>query len=227
MLAGLASAPPPIPGALDDDPLTSPSFSLRADTAADSRSYSGSRKHARPSDPGAPGHADHGAAHTNGNGNGGGSYAPADHASAGYAYGAAPPAAPVEQWYGAPTAPAQTRPPAYGNPYQHSRPGTTGSPAGGGHAAPDHGGYPADPLRIYSPPAHGAPRYAGPASPAYQPLPATGPAPYADGYSQHPYPDQAARPDGYSAGGYSHGYEAGYARDPYAGGGYGPYPSQG
>jgi len=42
--------------------------------------------------------------------------------------------------------------------------------------------------------------------------------PSADGYSRHPYPDQAAYPDGYSSGGYSSGYEAGYARDPYAGG---------
>jgi len=72
-----------------------------------------------------------------------------------------------------------------------------------------------------------ASRYAEPAGPAHRPLPATGPAPNADGYSQHPYPDQAAYPDGYSSGGYSSGYEAGYARDPYADGGYGAYRSQG
>jgi hypothetical protein len=221
MLAGLASTPPPIPGALEDDPLTSPSFSLKADTAPDSRSYSSSRKHARTGGPGEPGPA----AHANGNGRGRGSYPSADYDGAGYAYQAAPPAAPAEQWYSAPPSSAAARPPAYGNPYQHSGPGT------GGLGAPDHG-YLADPLHVYSPSAAEAPRYAEPAGPAYRPLPATGPVPNADGYSQHPYPDQAAYPDGYSSdgyssGGYSHGYEAGYARDPYAGGGYGAYPSQG
>ena len=208
MLSGRASAPPPIPGALDDDPLTSPSFSLKADTAGDSRSYGSSRKHAKTGGQGAvPGH-------------GNGSDPTTGHASAGDAYQAAPPPAPAEHWYSAPPAPA------YGNPYQHSGPGTTSPPAGG-LAAPDHGGHLADPLRVYSPSAAEAPRYAEPAGPAYRPLPATGPAPNADGYSQHPYPDQAAYPDRYSSGGYSNGYEAGYAHDPYAGGGYGAYPSQG
>jgi hypothetical protein len=28
-------------------------------------------------------------------------------------------------------------------------------------------------------------------------------------------------------GGYTNGYDAGYGDDPYAGGGYGPYPSRG
>ena len=229
LLAGLASAPPPIPGALEDDPLTSPSFSLKADTAADSRSYSGSRKHARTSGPGAaPGHgAGNGAAQANGRGHGG--YPAADHTSAGYANQAAPPAAPAaDQWYSAPPAPAEAHTPAYGNPYQHSGPGTTSSPAGG-QAAPGPGGYLADPLHVYSPPAYEAPPYAEPAGPAYQalpdhgmtapPLPAAGPVPYADGYAQGPYPDHAAYPDGYSPGGYRGGREAGYARDPYAGGG--------
>jgi hypothetical protein len=216
MLAGLASTPPPIPGALEDDPLTSPSFSLRADTAADSRSYGGSRKHAKTSAPGAPGHAaGHGAGHGNGSGSGG--YPPTDYAGAGYAYPAPPPAAPAEQWYSAPPTPAQARTPAYGNPYQHARPGPASSPLGG-QGAPDQGGYLADPLRVYSPPAYEPPRYAEPAGPAHPPASV----PYADGYSQHPYPDQAGYPDGYS-----NGYQAGYARDPYAGGGYGPYPSQG
>jgi len=207
-LAGLASAPPRIPGALDDDPLTSPSFSLKADTAADSRSYSGSRKHAKPSGQGA------GPAHADGNGNG--SYPTDGYAGAGYSYQAAPPAAPAEQWYSAPPAPAGAQTPAYGNPYQHSGPGVTGSPAGG-QAAPGHGGYLADPLRVYSPPAYEAPRYADPASPA----------PYADGHAQHPCPEQAAYPDRYANGGYRGGHEAGYAGDPYAAGGHGPYPSQG
>ena len=126
-----------------------------------------------------------------------------------------------------PPAPAEGRTPAYGNPYQHAGPST-------GHA-----GYVTDPLRVYSPPAYEAPRYAEPANPAYRalpdpgmtapplpPLPA-GPVPHADGYAQRPYPGRAARPDGYSAGGYSNGYDAGYAGDPYAGGGYGPYPPRG
>jgi hypothetical protein len=42
--------------------------------------------------------------------------------------------------------------------------------------------------------------------------------PYADGYARRRNPDRAAHPGG---------YEAGYAGDPHAGGGYTPYPSQG
>jgi hypothetical protein len=210
MLAGFASTPPPVPGALDDDPLTSPSFSLKADTAADSRSYGGSRKHAKPSGRGAaPGN---GAAHPNGNGNG--SYPAADYVGAGHAYQAAPPAAPMEQWHSAPPAPAKGRHSlAYGNPYQHAGPSAS------------DGGYVPDPLGGYSP------RYAEAALPdpgmAAPPLPAAGPAPYANGHAQHAYPGQSAYPDGHSAGGYTNGYDAGYGRDPYAGGGYKPYPSRG
>jgi hypothetical protein len=237
MLAGLAGASPPIPGALDDDPLTSPSFSLKADTAADSRSYSSSRKHAKTDgQDAAPGHAaGNGAAHANGNGNG--SYPTADYANAGYAYQAASAAAPVEQWHSAPPAPAGAHAPAYGNPYQHSGPGATGSPAGA-QAAPGHAGYLADPLRVYSPPAYEAPQYPEPARPAYHalpdrgmtapPPPAGGPVPYADGYAKHAYPDPAAYHDGHATGGYGGGYEAGHAAgDPHAAGGYGPYPPQG
>jgi hypothetical protein len=219
MLAGLASTPPPVPGALDDDPLTSPSFSLKADTAADSRSYGSSRKHAKPSGQGAPGN---GAAHANGNGNSTGSYPAADYAGAGYAYHAAPPAAPAEQWHSAPPAPAKGRhTAAYGNPYQHAGPSAS------------HGGYDADPLGGYSPSAYEGPRYGEPASPAYQALPdpgvaaPRGPVPYANGHARHSYPGQAAYPDGNAAGGYTNGYDAGYGGDPYAGGGYGPYPSRG
>jgi hypothetical protein len=189
-LAGLAATPPPVPGALDDDPLTSPSFSLKADTAADSRSYGSSRKHARPSGQGAA--SGNGAAPANENGNGTGSYPAGDYAGAGYAYQAAPPAAPVEQWHSAPPAPAKGRHTSdYGNPYQHA-----------GQSA-SHGGYDADPLGGYAP-GYEAPRYAEPAGPG-----------------------QAAYPDGHSAGGYTNGYDAGYGGDPYAGGGYGPYPSRG
>src|SRR5262249_52131759 len=108
MLAGLVSAPPPIPGALEDDPLTSPSFSLKADTATDSRSYGNGRKHAKTTGQGAT------PAHRNENGNGG--YPPPDYASPDHAYQATPPApkpsappAPAEQWYSAP--PRAPRPP--------------------------------------------------------------------------------------------------------------------
>src|SRR5215471_14016995 len=65
MLTGLASAPPPIPGALKDDPLTSPSFSLKGVSDSDTRSYSNARKHAKTGPPDLPAN---GAAHGNGNG---------------------------------------------------------------------------------------------------------------------------------------------------------------
>ena len=210
MLAGLASTPPRVPGALDDDPLTSPSFSLKADTAADSRSYGSSRKHAKPSGQrAAPGNRA-----TRANGNGNGSYPTADYAGAGRAYRAAPPAAPAEQWHSAPPAPARGRhTPAYGDPYQHAGPSAS------------HGGYDADPLGGYSAADYGAPQYAEPAYPALPdpgmtaPLLPAGPVPYANGHAQHAYPGQSAYPDGHPAGGYTNGYDAGYGVDPYAGGG--------
>ena len=212
MIAGLASTPPPVPGALEDDPLTSPSFSLKANTAADSRSYGSSRKHAKPSG--------HGAVPGNGNGNGTGSYPAADYVDAGHAYQAAPPAAPMEPWHSAPPAPSMGRHAVgYGDPYQHAGPSAS------------HGGYAADPLGGgYSPPAYEAPRYAESARPAYQALPdprMAAPPPYANGHAQHAYPGQSPYPGGHSAGGYTNGYDAGYGGEPYAGGGYEPYPSRG
>ena len=249
MLTGLASAPPPIPGALDDDPLTSPSFSLNAVPANDSRSYSNARKHAKTS-PAADHSAASGAAHANGNSNGyggnghsTGGYPVADYADPGYAYQAAPPAAPAAgaaDWYSAPPVPAgppaEAQTPAYGNPYAHTDSGSNGgSPAGlaDSQATAGYNNYLADPLRVYSPPGYEAPApHAEPASPAAYmaaPLPAAGPAPYADGYPAQPYADQAdaGYQDGYSTGGYAPGYEAGYPGDPYASGRYGPYPPQG
>jgi hypothetical protein len=229
MLAGLASAPPPIPGALEDDPLTSPSFSLKAVPASDSRSYSNARKHAKTA-PAADLPAN-GAAHGNGhgaNGHSSGGYPASDYADPGYAYQPAPPAAPAAaDWYSAPPAPAGTpaeaRTPAYGDPYAH-----TGS--GNGATAGYTSNYLADPLRVYSPPGYEAPApYAEPASPAgylAAPLPPAGPEPYAGGYQAQPYPDQSGYQDGYSAGGYAPGYETGYSGDPYASGGYVPYPPQ-
>src|SRR5215469_10867377 len=207
MLTGLASTPSRVPGALDDDPLTSPSFSLKADTAADSRSYGSSRKHAKPRGRGAaPGN---GAAHPNGNGNG--TYPTADYADAVRAYQAAPPAVPAEQWHSAPPAPARGRhTPGYGNPYQHAGPRAS------------HGGYDADPLGGYPGSDYEVPRYAEPAYPA---LP--DPRPYANGHARHAYPGQSAYPDEHPASGYTNGYDAGYGGEPYPGGGYGPYPSRG
>jgi len=238
MLTGLASAPPPIPGALENDPLTSPSFSLKAVPANDSRSYSNARKHAKTA-PAADQAAANGAAHANGNGHGAnghssGGYPAADYADPSYAYQSAPPAAPAAaaaDWYSAPPAPAaraaEAQTPAYGNPYAHNG-------SGNGDATTAHTGsynnYLADPLRVYSPPGYEAPApYAEPASPgAYlaAPLPPAGSAPYTDGYPAQPYADQSGYRDEYSAGGYAPGYEAGYSGDPYASGGYAPYPPQ-
>ena len=240
MLNGLASAPPPIPGALEDDPLTSPSFSLKAVPASDSRSYSNARKHAKTA-PAADRSATNGAAHANGtgNGHGSGSYPAADYADPGYAYQAAPPAAAAPaaaDWYSAPPVPAgppaEAQTPAYGNPYAYTGSGNGGAAAAhaDSQATAGYNNYLADPLRVYSPPGYEAQApYADPASPAYlaAPLPPAGSAPYADGYPAQPYQDQAGHPDGYSAGGYAPGYEAGYSGDPYAPGGYTPYPPQG
>jgi hypothetical protein len=220
-LSGPAGAPSPIPGALEDDPLTSPSFSLKAVPATDSRSYSNARKHAKTAGPStAPGAA----AHANGNGhgsngNGNGSHRPNDYSDPGYAYQAAPPAAvpppaPSAEWYNAPA--ARTQPPAYGNPYQHAG-------GGNGNGAASYPGYLVDPLRVYSPSGHEAQApYAEPTGQdPYQGMPSNGSAPYADSYPGHPYPEQA----GYRSDGPS--YDQGYHADPYAAGGYGPYPRQG
>ena len=238
MLTGLASAPPPIPGALEDDPLTSPSFSLKAVPASDSRSYSNARKHAKTTP--AADHSATGAANGNGNGHAAnghsGGYPVADYADPGYAYQPAPPAAPAAaaaDWYSAPPAPAaEAQTPAYGNPYAHAGSGDGGATAAhtGGNAAAGYSNYLADPLRVYSPPGYEAPApYAEPASPAayLAAPPPAGSAPYADGYPAQPYADQSGYQDGYSTGGYAPGYEAGYSGDPYASGGYAPYPPQG
>ncbi len=237
MLTELASAPPPIPGALEDDPLTSPSFSLKAVPANDSRSYSNARKHAKTA-PAADRAAANGAAHANGNGHGAnghssGGYPAGDYADPGYAYQPAPPAAAAAaDWYSAPPAPAapaaEAQTPAYGNPYAHN--GSGNGDATTAHTA-SYNNYLADPLRVYSPPGYEAPApYAEPASPAAYlaaPLPPAGSAPYTDGYPAQPYADQSGYQDGYTAGGYAPGYEADYSGDPYASGGYAPYPPQG
>lgn len=238
MLAGLASAPPPIQGALENDPLTSPSFSLKAVPATDSRSYGNARRHARTDAPvAATGHA---------NAHGSGSYPAAEYADPGYAYQAAPPVvvpppAPAADWYSAPPAPAAppvgAPAPAYANPYQYTG-GASGSggPSGGypdSQATADYPGYPADPLRVYSPAGYAAPAPYPQATgqDAQQMVPAPPPAaavPYADGYAGHPYADQSGYPDGYRSDAPVPGYEhRGYPADPYAAGGYTPYPPQG
>jgi len=236
MLAGLASAPPPIPGALEDDPLTSPSFSLKAVPSSDSRSYSNARKHAK-TEPA----ADHSTANGSSNGHGGnghssGGYPAADYADPAYAYQAAPPAAPAAaDWYSAPPPvpagpPAEAQTPAYGNPYAHNGSGHGAAAHADSQATASYNNYLADPLRVYSPPGYEAPaHYAEPASSAaYMAAPPpAGSAPYADGYPAQPYPDQAGYQEGYGTGGDAPGYEAGYSGDPYASGGYAPYPPQG
>jgi hypothetical protein len=239
MLTGLASTPPPIPGALDDDPLTSPSFSLKAVPASDSRSYGNARKHAKTTP--AADHADGNGHASNGHASNGhsGGYPVADYADPGYAYQATPPAAAAD-WYSAPPVPAgppaEAQTPAYGNPYDYPGSGVNGgSPAGlaDSQSTAGYNNYLADPLRVYSPPGYEAPApYAEPASPAAYlaaPPPAAGSAPYADGYPAQPYADQAGAgyQDGYSTGGHAPRYEAGYQGDPYPSGGYGPYPPQG
>jgi hypothetical protein len=237
VLAGFTSAPPPIPGALDDDPLTSPSFSLKAGADTDTRSYSNARRHAKTTGPApVPGAGP-------ANGNGSGSYPAADYTDPGYAYQAAPPAAvpppaPAADWHSAPAAPAaEARAPAYGNPYQHpGRANGSGGLSGEISVSGAAGGYPnylADPLRVYSPPGYEAKgTYAeATGTDAYQAVPAprlAGTAPYADGYAGHPYADRGGHPDGYRSGAPVPGYEQqGYRADPYAAGGYSPYPSQG
>jgi hypothetical protein len=240
VLTGLASAPPPIPGALEDDPLTSPSFSLKAVPDSDTRSYSNARKHAKTAPADLP---VNGAAHANGNGHGpnghsSGGYPAGDYADPGYAYQSAPPAAPAAaaaDWYSAPPAPAGpaagAQTPAYGDPYAHTGSGNGATAAHtGNHATASYNNYLADPLRVYSPPGHEAPApYAEPASSAsyLAAPPPAGSAPYADGYPAQPYADQSGYQDGYSTGGYAPGYEAGYSGDPYAAGEYVPYPPQG
>jgi len=244
MLTGLASAPPPIPGALQDDPLTSPSFSLKAVPASDSRSYSNARKHAKTA-PVADHPAATGVAPANGNGHGAnghssGGYPAADYADPGYAYQSAPPAAPAAaaaDWYSAPPGPAdppaEAQTPAYGNPYAYTGSGNGGAAAAhtDSQATASYSNYLADPLRVYSPPGYEAPApYAEPASPAgylAAPPPPAGSAPYAGGYPVQPYANQAGYQDGYSTGGHAPGYEAGYSGDPYASGGYAPYRPQG
>jgi hypothetical protein len=238
MLTGLVSAPPPIPGALKDDPLTSPSFSLKGVPDSDTRSYSNARKHAKAGPPDLPAN---GAAYGNGNGhraNGhsSGGYPAADYADPRYAYQSAPPAAPAAaDWYSAPPAPAGpatgAQAPAYGDPYAHNGSGNGATTAhNGNHATASYNNYLTDPLRVYSPPGYEAPApNAEPASPAsyLAAPPSAGSAPYDDGYPAQPYADQSGYQDGYSTGGYPPGYEAGYSGDPYASGGYAPYPPQG
>jgi hypothetical protein len=247
MHGGPSSSPPPrVPGALDDDPLTSPSFSMVADPATDSRSYGHSRKSSRSADNGSsqrasdplsagPGPATsphgNGAAHPGGHDSGG--HATADYPSPGYAYPAeqVPAPAPPARWYGSPPPAEPAATPAYGDPYSYpaASASSVGSPASlDGNAS--YGGYLADPLRVYSPPPYESPAasYPDPASVPYQAPPA-----YPEAYPEHPYPpgpsqpEPAPYPDGYTGPGYAPGYENGYGTDPYAGGGYGAYPPQG
>jgi hypothetical protein len=248
MLTGLAGTPPPpVPGALEDDPLTSPSFSLLADPATDSRSYGHAKKTSRA--PASVGNGSSGPAasdplSSNGTSHAGGhdsGYPAADHASPAYTYPAEPapvPAAPAvpAEWYSSP--PVDSAPtPAYGNPYSYPEAATTGSPAS--HTGdPGYGGYLADPLHVYSPPSYESPvsAYPGPSgtsSPALpdpgMAAPAMGPAggpAYPPAYPEQPYGQEQGQPDPpHYTGlhGYPPSYDSGYGGDQYAADGFGPY----
>jgi hypothetical protein len=248
MLTGLpGTRPPAVPGALEDDPLTSPSFSLPAGPATDSRSYGHARKASRAgasagngSGPLADPFSTNGASHAGGHDSGG--YPPADYANPAYTYPAEPapvqaaPAVPAE-WYSSP--PVDSAPtPAYGNPYNYLEATPTGSPAGD----PAYAGYLADPLRVYSPPPYESPvsAYPDPSGTAYPAVPdpgmaapamgpASGPA-YPEAYPEQPYgqaPGQPEPPQYGSLNGYAPSYDSGYGGDPYAADGYGPYQPQG
>jgi hypothetical protein len=255
MLTGLVGTPPPpVPGALEDDPLTSPSFSLKADPATDSRSYSHARKASRAasngngsagppaSDPLTSSGASHAGRHHSG------SYPTADYASPTYTYPAEPaavPAAPAvpAEWYSSPPAePAPTA--AYGNPYSYPEASTAGAPASPA-ADPGYGGYLADPLHAYSPPPYESPvaAYPDPSGASYPSLPTLGMAApavaagggpgYPEAYPEHPYgqdqgqPNPPQYPDASGGHGYAPSYDGGYGGDPYAAGEYGAYPPQG
>ena len=244
-LPGTGAPPPPVPGALEDDPLTSPSFAMRADPATDSRSYGHARKSSRAADPGGTSNnspppasdplTSNGASQTGSHHNSG-SYLAADYSSSAHAYPTEPAAA-AAQWYGAP--PAEPAPaPGYGNPYSYPEAGQADSPTSVA-GDPGYAGYLADPLRVYSSPPYESPvsAYPDPSGTAYPALPAQGMAPatgqagpaYPEAYPQHPYThgEPPPYPDGSGAAGYAPGYENGYGGDPYAGGGYSGYPPQG
>src|SRR5215472_2193154 len=241
------AAPPPVPGALEDDPLTSPSFSMKADPATDSRAYGHARKSSRaPSRTGTDNNAtplasdpltSNGASHTGSHDSR--SYLAADYSNPTHAYPSEPAAAAPAQWYGAP--PAEPAPaPGYGNPYSYPPAGAAGSPASAS-GDPRYDGYLADQLHVYSPPPYESPvsAYPDPSGASYPALPApgmaapatggqAGPA-YPEAYPQHLYTQgqPPPYPDGSGGAGYAPGYENGYGGDPYAGGGYGGYPPQG
>jgi hypothetical protein len=257
MLTGPAGTPPPpVPGALQDDPLTSPSFSLKADPATDSRSYSHARKASRaiastgsgatgplPIDPPTSNGAGHTGRHSSG------SYPVADYASPTYTYPAEPAPVPAAtavpaEWYSSP--PAEPAPAAaYGNPYSYPEASTGGSPASPA-AGPGYGGYLADPLHGYSPPPYETPvpaAYPDPSGASYAAPPTLGMAApavglpgdpaYPGAYPEHPYGQEQGPlnpppyPDAPGGTGYAPSYDGGYGSDPYAAGGYGTYPSQG
>jgi len=215
MLTGLAvgAPPPPIPGALEDDPLTSPSFSLKDVPATDSRSYSQAKKAARGSGAGAQANGSgHPSADPLGNGDGArhrgnGASHPADgHNSDGYpvtSYSPAPahsyPAEPAPaaaaasaDFYGAPPADPPAAP-SYGNPYSYPGASPAGPPMPGAGDSGYGGGYLADPLRVYAPPPYEsapASAYPDPAGAPYQALPGMGmAAPGTETTAQVPYQD--------------------------------------
>jgi hypothetical protein len=199
MLTSLAStsAPRP-PEALDDDPLTSPSFAV---PAIDSRSYGSARRNGHTGDTGghpavgdmqATGSYGYGYGSVPGNGAASGAYPSPGIADPGYAYQAAP--LPAEDWPGA----ANQHTPAHGTSV-HNTP-AHGTPV---HNTPAHG------TPAHGTPVHGNPygSYvdATPAAPAAAAYPVTPQPGYADiPYPGAGYPGQGSpgEPGGYPEPGY-------------------------
>jgi hypothetical protein len=232
-------------GALDEDPLTSPSLSWKTVPATDSRSYRNSRKHARPEDQpaGTGGHAPAGAGGQDGARHAsdpltgsasyrGGEYPAAAATDPGRGYSPAPPATGTHaSWYPAPATEAQGATSPYGNPYE-SYGAAPAERAAGYDSVSYPSGYPTGTDSQYPQPAYTPPAAPYAAPPAYQPPPPAGvPAQYGgSGYLSQSagYPVQpgyhAESPgtavpqysDGYQVGGYENGYET-----PYTAGGYG------
>ena len=206
MLASLAGTPAARPpGALDDDPLTSPSFAV---PAVDSRSYSSARKNVQTGatgpHPAGGNHAaagyDYGSGDSPGSLPASGGYSTPHFADPGYSYQA--PLPPAADW---------SSTPAHGTPVH-------GTPA---HGTPVHG-TPAHGTPVHGTPAHGTPVHGNPygsyvdsAPPAYPATPQPG---YADAYpgtGYQSYPS-LSEPSGYPEPAYEPATEAPYQGFPAA-----------
>ena len=243
MLASLAGTPAARPpGALDDDPLTSPSFAV---PAVDSRSYSSARKNVQTGPhPAGGNHAaagyDYGSGDSPSSLPASGGYSTPDFADPGYSYQA--PLPPAADWSSTPAhgTPVHSTP-AHDNPYgsyvDSAPPAYPATPQPGYADAYPGTGYQSYPS-LSEPSGYPEPAYEPAAETPYQGFPAAAlPAPPADP-GQYPlqhagYPtdddygaehaDPAGYPDAYGNVGYPPGYPADYVADPYGHDGYGGY----